>query len=181
MPGFVGTDLSALTGAAGVIAVKRIFKQLTDGTLILPEASENVGQDTSMAVDAPPMPPANIMPSIIPFFSLASQLSTSSIAHFLSAHPPPLTETRSYVGESKRAVRLVFSHAHAPSPCVIFFNELEPLVPRRDESMSESSACIVNMLLTELDGLDSCKAVYIIATINRPDMINLAMLVPRTC
>jgi ribosome biogenesis ATPase len=39
-PGYVGADLSALTGAAGVIAVKRIFKQLTDGTLVLPEAAK---------------------------------------------------------------------------------------------------------------------------------------------
>ncbi|KAG2109637.1 uncharacterized protein F5147DRAFT_772931 [Suillus discolor] len=47
-----------------------------------------------MALDAPPTPPADIMPSIIPFFSLASQLSTSSIAHFLSAHHSPLTAAR---------------------------------------------------------------------------------------
>ncbi|KAG1820853.1 ribosome biogenesis ATPase RIX7 [Suillus subaureus] len=284
-PGYVGADLSALTGAAGVIAVKRIFKQLTDGTLVLPEASENIGQDI-MAVDSPPTPPADTTPSIMPFFSLASQLSTSSIAHFLSAHPSPLTpaqlaplcitsddfyaalrevqpsskregfatvpdvtwadigalhgtreelhmaivqpirrpelfsavgieaacgvllwgppgcgktllakavanESRAnfisvkgpellnkYVGESERAVRQVFSRARASSPCVIFFDELDALVPRRDESMSESSARVVNTLLTELDGLDSRKAVYVIAATNRPDMIDPAMVRP---
>ncbi|KAG1718259.1 P-loop containing nucleoside triphosphate hydrolase protein [Suillus occidentalis] len=68
-PGYVGAYLSALTGAAGVIAVKRIFKQLTDGTLVLPEAAENIGQDTPMAVDSPPTPPADITPSMIPFVS----------------------------------------------------------------------------------------------------------------
>lgn len=285
-PGYVGADLSALTGAAGVIAVKRIFKQLTDGTLVLPEAAENIGQDTPMAVDPPPTPPADITPSMIPFVSLASQLSTSSIAHFLSAHPSPLTpaqlaplcitsddfyaalrevqpsskregfatvpdvtwadigalhgtreelhmaivqpirrpelfsavgieaacgvllwgppgcgktllakavanESRAnfisvkgpellnkYVGESERAVRQVFSRARASSPCVIFFDELDALVPRRDESMSESSARVVNTLLTELDGLDSRKAVYVIAATNRPDMIDPAMVRP---
>jgi SpoVK/Ycf46/Vps4 family AAA+-type ATPase len=40
-----------------------------------------------------------------------------------------------YVGESERAVRQVFSRARASSPCVIFFDELDALVPRRDESM----------------------------------------------
>jgi hypothetical protein len=40
-----------------------------------------------------------------------------------------------YVGESERAVRQVFSRARASAPCVIFFDELDALVPRRDESM----------------------------------------------
>ncbi|KAG0696210.1 P-loop containing nucleoside triphosphate hydrolase protein [Suillus ampliporus] len=285
-PGYVGADLSALTGAAGIIAVKRIFKQLTDGTLVLPEMPKTTDQDTTMVVDPPPTSPADAPPSITPFVSLASQLSTSSIAHFLSAHPYPLTpaqlaplcitsddfyaalrevqpsskregfatvpdvtwadigalhgtreelhmaivqpirrpelfnavgieaacgvllwgppgcgktllakavanESRAnfisvkgpellnkYVGESERAVRQVFSRARASSPCVIFFDELDALVPRRDESMSESSARVVNTLLTELDGLDSRKSVYVIAATNRPDMIDPAMVRP---
>jgi ribosome biogenesis ATPase len=84
--------------------------------------------------------------------------------------------------------------ARASSPCVIFFDELDALVPRRDESMvrslsfpsyaadgdlqSESSARVVNTLLTELDGLDSRKAVYVIGATNRPDMIDPAMVRP---
>ena len=60
-----------------------------------------------------------------------------------------------YVGESERAVRQVFARARASSPCIIFFDELDALVPRRDDTLSESSARVVNTLLTELDGLDS--------------------------
>jgi ribosome biogenesis ATPase len=82
------------------------------------------------------------------------------------------------VGESERAVRQVFSRARASSPCVIFFDELDALVPRRDDSMSESSARVVNTLLTELDGLDARKGVYVIAATNRPDMIDPAMCRP---
>lgn len=40
-----------------------------------------------------------------------------------------------YVGESERAVRQVFARARASSPCVIFFDELDALVPRRDDNM----------------------------------------------
>ena len=40
-----------------------------------------------------------------------------------------------YVGESERAVRQVFSRARASAPCVIFFDELDALVPRRDDNM----------------------------------------------
>ena len=36
-PGYVGADLTALTGAAGIIAVKRIFQQISDGTLVIPD------------------------------------------------------------------------------------------------------------------------------------------------
>ncbi|KAG0696214.1 P-loop containing nucleoside triphosphate hydrolase protein, partial [Suillus ampliporus] len=43
---------------------------------------------------------------------------------------------------------------------------------------SESSTRVVNTLLTELDGLDSRKSVYVIAATNRPDMIDPAMVRP---
>lgn len=40
-----------------------------------------------------------------------------------------------YVGESERAVRQVFERARASSPCIVFFDELDALVPRRDDSL----------------------------------------------
>lgn len=61
---------------------------------------------------------------------------------------------------------------------MIFFDELDALVPRRDEALSESSARVVNTFLTELDGLDARRAVYVIAATNRPDMIDPAMCRP---
>jgi ribosome biogenesis ATPase len=89
MPGYIGAGLSVFTGAVGVIAVERIFKQLTDGMLVLPEAAENISQDIFMAVDSPPTPPADITPSIIPSVSLL----TSPTLYFFhrAVHTPPLT------------------------------------------------------------------------------------------
>ena len=109
-PGYVGADLAALAGAAGIIAVKRIFKQISDGTLALPDPEPQVveaeeEQDVLMPVDNPP-PSVDVSPSILqprsdgstsflPLFSgLSSQLTSGSIAHFLIAHPDPLTETQ---------------------------------------------------------------------------------------
>ena len=83
-----------------------------------------------------------------------------------------------YVGESERAVRQVFARARASSPCIIFFDELDALVPRRDETLSESSARVVNTLLTELDGLDARRGVFVLAATNRPDMLDPAMCRP---
>lgn len=84
-----------------------------------------------------------------------------------------------YVGESERAVRQVFTRARSSVPCVLFFDELDALVPKRDDNLSEASSRVVNTLLTELDGLSgSREGIYIIAATNRPDTIDPAMLRP---
>jgi len=62
---------------------------------------------------------------------------------------------------------------------VIFFDELDALVPRREGSMSEASARVVNTLLTELDGVGGAReGIYVLAATNRPDIIDSAMLRP---
>jgi len=62
---------------------------------------------------------------------------------------------------------------------VLFFDELDALVPRRDDSLSEASSRVVNTFLTELDGISgSREGIYIIAATNRPDTIDAAMLRP---
>ncbi|KIK70588.1 hypothetical protein GYMLUDRAFT_65810 [Collybiopsis luxurians FD-317 M1] len=296
-PGYVGADLSSLTAAAGIIAVKRIFKQLSDGELSLPTEGLDF-TDSSMQIDQTAQENASTPhehdpqllntsyntsnPSSSPSFSV----SAGPIARFLNAHPDPLTEQQlaplcisssdftlalkhvqpsskregfatvpdvtwtdvgalhgireelhmaivqpikrpelfsavgieaacgvllwgppgcgktllakavanesranfisvkgpellnKYVGESERAIRQVFARARASSPCVVFFDELDALVPRRDDALSESSARVVNTLLTELDGLDARKSVYVIAATNRPDIIDPAMVRP---
>jgi ribosome biogenesis ATPase len=89
-----------------------------------------------------------------------------------------------FVGESERAVRRVFERARASAPCVIFFDELDSLAPRRggsgksgggDNGVSER---VVNQLLTEMDGLESRRSVFVIAATNRPELIDPAMLRP---
>ncbi|WFD42882.1 Ribosome biogenesis ATPase rix7 [Malassezia psittaci] len=107
---------------------------------------------------------------------LAKAVANESRANFISVKGPELLNK--YVGESEKAVRQVFARARASSPCVIFFDELDALVPRRDDSLSESSARVVNTLLTELDGLESRVQTYVIAATNRPDMIDPAMCRP---
>lgn len=107
---------------------------------------------------------------------LAKAVANESRANFISIKGPELLNK--YVGESEKAVRQVFQRARASTPCIIFFDELDALVPRRDTSMSESSSRVVNTLLTELDGLNDRKGVFVIGATNRPDMIDPAMLRP---
>lgn len=108
---------------------------------------------------------------------LAKAVANESRANFISVKGPELLNK--FVGESERAVRQVFVRARSSIPCVIFFDELDALVPRRDDTLSEASARVVNTLLTELDGLGSSRqGIYVIAATNRPDIIDPAMLRP---
>lgn len=124
---------------------------------------------------------------------LAKAVANESRANFISVKGPELLNKVSfstirtikilkhslqYVGESERAVRQVFSRARASSPCIVFFDELDALVPRRDDNLSEASARVVNTLLTELDGLTPRKQVFVIGATNRPDMVDPAMVRP---
>ncbi|KAJ5637366.1 AAA domain-containing protein [Penicillium lividum] len=107
---------------------------------------------------------------------LAKAVANESRANFISVKGPELLNK--FVGESERAVRQVFVRARSSVPCVIFFDELDALVPRRDDTLSEASARVVNTLLTELDGLGTRQGIYVIAATNRPDIIDPAMLRP---
>ncbi len=107
---------------------------------------------------------------------LAKAVANESRANFISVKGPELLNK--YVGESERAVRQVFARARASSPCVIFFDELDALVPKRDDAQSEASSRVVNTLLTELDGLEGRGQTYVIAATNRPDIVDPAMCRP---
>jgi ribosome biogenesis ATPase len=111
---------------------------------------------------------------------LAKAVANQSGANFISVKGPELLNM--YVGESESRVRQVFSRARASAPCVIFFDELDALCPKRgsggEGGGSGVSERVVNQLLTELDGLETRKDVYIIAATNRLELIDDAMLRP---
>ncbi|KAH7356059.1 P-loop containing nucleoside triphosphate hydrolase protein [Pyrenochaeta sp. MPI-SDFR-AT-0127] len=107
---------------------------------------------------------------------LAKAVAAESKANFISVKGPELLNK--YVGESERALRQVFMRARSSVPCVIFFDELDALVPKRSTELHEASARVVNTLLTELDGLSMREGIYLIAATNRPEMIDEAMLRP---
>ncbi|CAB4423522.1 unnamed protein product [Rhizophagus irregularis] len=273
-PGYVGADLNALTTAAGVIAVKRIFTNLDKNHKFSTDNDESIEMqidNSSSSISFENQSPTNKLKSISDFFRnhpdpltaeeleplsitnedflqalskvqpsskregfatvpdvtwadvgalefvrdelrmaivepikhpelfsrvgitapagvllwgppgcgktlLAKAVANESHINFISVKGPELLNK--YVGESERGVRQVFARARASSPCVIFFDELDALCTRRDDSQSEASARVVNTLLTELDGLENRKQVYVIAATNRPDMIDSAMMRP---
>ena len=107
---------------------------------------------------------------------LAKAIANESGLNFISVKGPELLNM--YVGESERAVRSVFARARSSKPCVIFFDEIDALAPRRQSGSQTGATRVVNQLLTELDGLEERKSVYIIAATNRYEIIDPAILRP---
>ncbi|KAH9412447.1 hypothetical protein DERP_014589 [Dermatophagoides pteronyssinus] len=108
---------------------------------------------------------------------LAKAIANESGINFISVKGPELLNM--YVGESERAVRSVFNRARCSKPCVIFFDEIDALCPRRTDSSDSSNVTsrVVNQLLTEMDGLES-RDCFLLAATNRPDILDPAILRP---
>lgn len=104
---------------------------------------------------------------------VAQAIANAAQASFILVNGPELLDK--YVGESERKIRALFTRARASTPCLIFLDEIDSLVPRRDTSSTEAGARVVNTILTELDGARDRAGVYVIAATNRPDMIDPAM------
>ncbi|MBU0570395.1 CDC48 family AAA ATPase, partial [Patescibacteria group bacterium] len=84
-----------------------------------------------------------------------------------------------YIGESEKGIREVFKKARQASPCILFFDEIEALVPKRGKLMGEQvTERVVSQFLTEMDGIEELKGVMILASTNRPDLIDPALLRP---
>merc|ERR1712232_1553410 len=95
---------------------------------------------------------------------IAKATANGSGANFIAVKGPELLNK--YVGESERAVRLVFQRARSSSPCVIFFDELDALAPKRSAENSSSAERVVNQMLTEMDGVHQRSQVYVMAATN---------------
>lgn len=109
---------------------------------------------------------------------LARAVATEGEANFISIKGPEIFSK--WVGESEKAIREVFRKARTAAPAIVFFDELDSLVPRRGLGYSDSGASerVISQLLTELDGIESLQNVVVIAATNRPDILDPAVLRP---
>lgn len=109
---------------------------------------------------------------------LAQAAASATQVNFISVKGPALLSK--YIGESERAVREVFQKAKQAAPCLVFFDEIDALVPRRGSGASDAgvSERVVGQFLAELDGVEKLKGVLVLAATNRPDMVDPALLRP---
>ncbi|RLF07465.1 MAG: AAA family ATPase [Thermoprotei archaeon] len=109
---------------------------------------------------------------------LAKAVANESEANFISVKGPEILSK--WVGESERAIREIFRKARQAAPCIIFFDEIDAIAPRRGSGLGDSHVTerVVSQLLTEMDGLEELRGVVVIAATNRPDIIDPALLRP---
>ena len=113
---------------------------------------------------------------------LAKAIATEFSLNFFSIKGPELLNM--YIGESEANVRRVFQRARDARPCVVFFDELDSVAPKRGNQGDSGGVMdrIVSQLLAELDGMSDGEegggGVFVIGATNRPDLLDQALLRP---
>jgi transitional endoplasmic reticulum ATPase len=106
---------------------------------------------------------------------LAKAVAHESGVNFISIKGPQLINR--YVGESERGVRETFKKAKQAAPIILFFDEIESLIPRRGSSGDgQVTERVISQFLTEMDGIEELKGVMVLAATNRPDLMDPAVL-----
>lgn len=108
---------------------------------------------------------------------LAKAIANESESNFISIKGPEIFSK--WVGESEKAVREIFRKARQAAPSIIYFDEIDAITSGRGQSESTHTfASIVNQVLVEMDGIENRKGIVIIASTNRPDIVDPAFLRP---
>ena len=109
---------------------------------------------------------------------LAKAVAHESEINFISVKGPELLSK--FVGESEKGVRETFRKAKQAAPCIIFFDEIDAIAPKRGSGIGDShvSERVVSQLLTEMDGIEELRGIVVLAATNRRDLIDSALLRP---
>ncbi|XP_047064693.1 cell division cycle protein 48 homolog [Lolium rigidum] len=180
----VGTNPSALretvvevpnvswNDIGGLDGVKRELQETVQYPVEHPEKFEKFGMSPSKGVlfYGPPGCGKTL---------LAKAIANECQANFISIKGPELLTM--WFGESEANVREIFDKARQYAPCVLFFDELDSIAMQRGGSVGDAGGAadrVLNQLLTEMDGMNAKKTVFIIGATNRPDIIDSALLRP---
>lgn len=109
---------------------------------------------------------------------LGKAVANESGVNFISVKGPELISK--YVGESEKRLRDIFRKAKQASPCILFFDELDAVAPKRGSVTGDSgvSERFISQFLTEMDGIEELKDVLVLGATNRQDLIDPALLRP---
>jgi len=173
-------------------AMREVLVEVPDITWKQVGGLEDVKQDLKEAVEWPlkypdvfdrlqTKPPKGILlfgPPGTGKTLLAKAVANESECNFIAIKGPELISK--WVGESEKGVREIFRKARQASPSIIFFDEIDALVPKRGTYTGSShvTESVVSQILTELDGMEELKNVTVLAATNRPDMLDDALLRP---
>ncbi len=107
---------------------------------------------------------------------LARAVAHESDAEFIYVSGPEIIQK--FYGESEAQLRKIFDDARKRAPCIIFFDEIDSLAPKRERVEGEVEKRVVAQLLALMDGLKSRGDVIVMAATNRPNAIDPALRRP---
>jgi transitional endoplasmic reticulum ATPase len=154
----------------GLTPIKDMLTEAVEWPLRFPEVYANVKVEPPRGIllQGPPGSGKTL---------IARALANQCEASFISIKGPELLSK--WVGESEKGVREVFRRAKQAAPCIVFFDEIDALAPRRgDGSDGHVGDRVIAQLLTEMDGIEGREGVIVLAATNRPELIDTALLRP---
>nr|WP_052374466.1 ATP-dependent zinc metalloprotease FtsH [Chondromyces apiculatus] len=110
---------------------------------------------------------------------LARAVATEAGVPFLSASGSSFQEM--FVGVGASRVRTLFAEARKVAPCIIFIDEIDAVGRARGRNGDSAAADhdqTLNQLLVEMDGFDHTAGIVVIASTNRVDVLDPALLRP---
>ena len=156
----------------GLDHVKKRLQDLVEKPLRHPEVFERIGLSSNLGVllYGPPGTGKTL---------LAQAIARQSGVNFLPVQGPELFSQ--WLGESEESVRHIFDVARRAAPCIVFFDQLDAVLPKRSDLEHEGTRApqrVVNQLLAELDGMERRSQVLVIGATNRMSMVDPAALRP---
>ena len=85
-----------------------------------------------------------------------------------------------FVGVGASRVRDLFEKAEKSAPCIVFIDEIDAIGKSRDSRIggNDEREQTLNQLLSEMDGFDSSKGIFLLGATNRPEVLDKALLRP---
>lgn len=105
---------------------------------------------------------------------IAKALANESEVNFISVKGSSLISK--WVGDTEKRIHEIFRKAKQHAPCIIFFDEIDALVPQRGQDSTGVSDRALGQLRAEIDGMDALTGVLVLAATNRPDLLDESLI-----
>jgi transitional endoplasmic reticulum ATPase len=156
-------------GFSAIAGMNRLKEQLHDDVINVIENPDeykkhNLGLPNGMLLYGPPGCGKT-------FF--AERFAEEAGYHFIKVVSSDIASI--YIHGSQEKIGKLFNNARAKAPTILYFDELDAMVPNRENVNNQSQSGEVNEFLSQLDNIGD-SGVFVIGSTNKPDAIDKAVL-----